>query len=117
MLLEEGLTAHGLQVKCAATPEEALALASTRRYDVVICDLHLSVRGAPVNGMDAAEKLLAAAAAPKPELILMTGDYSEDSELDPANGPRRLQKPFRISEVIAMLKELLPANPPAVSPR
>jgi PAS domain S-box-containing protein len=117
MLLEEGLTAHGLQVKCAATPEEALALASTRRYDVVICDLHLSVRGAPINGKDAAEKLLAAAAAPKPELILMTGDYSEDSELDPANGPRRLQKPFRISEVIAMLKELLPANPPAVSPR
>jgi two-component system NtrC family sensor kinase len=111
MLLEEGLSAHGLRVQCARTPDEAVALVSTHRFDALICDLHLSVRGTPVNGQDTAQKLLALVPAPKPEVIFMTGDYSEDSTSDPAaHRPRRLQKPFRVSDILALLREVLTSD-------
>src|SRR5262249_26117097 len=84
MLLEEGLSAHGLEVRCTATPEEALASVPEHRFDALICDLNLSVRGAPVNGADVAQKLLELAKTPKPALILMTGDYAQ--ELAPGVG-------------------------------
>jgi PAS domain S-box-containing protein len=114
MLLEEGLTAHGLQVQCAATPDEALALAQSHRYDALICDLHLSVRGTPASGKDAAQKLLAMSPEPKPAVIFMTGDYTEETHEDgSAPAPRRLQKPFRVSEVLALLREVLSAQPPS----
>lgn len=109
MLLDEGLSAHGLLVHCTANPDEALALVPTRHYDAFICDLNLAVRGANVNGADVGEKLLAAALAPKPALILMTGDYAEESPAD-GSGPGRLQKPFRISEVLALLQRVMPSK-------
>jgi len=106
MLLEEGLTARGLQVRCTGSPDEALGLLRGQQFDVLICDMNLSVGGAPVNGADVAQRLLEAAKAPKPALILMTGDYMEDSQLG-VDDSRRLQKPFRISEVLGLLKRVL----------
>jgi PAS domain S-box-containing protein len=109
MLLDEGLSAHGLSVRCTTSPDEALALLPGQRFDALICDVNLSVSGANVNGLDVAQRLLSAAAEPKPGLILMTGDYTEES---PSNGtgPERLQKPFRISEVLVLLKRVMPSN-------
>ena len=40
----------------------------------------------------------------------MTGDLVEPSTPG-SNEPRRLQKPFRISEVLALFREILTANP------
>jgi len=110
MLLEEGLSAHGLKVRCTTSPEAALALVPIQRFDVLICDVNLSVRGANVNGADIAQKLLEAAGEQKPGLILMTGDYAEESAAD-ADGPSRLQKPFRISDVLALLRQVIALNP------
>src|SRR5438034_9766925 len=45
MLLQEGLSAQGLRVDCAATIEEALAQVRRSSYDVLLCDLHLSQIG------------------------------------------------------------------------
>ena len=109
MLLEEGLTAHGLLVRCTASPDEGLGLVRGQRYDALICDLNLSVGGAPVNGADVAKKLLEAAKPPKPAVILMTGDYTEESQVN-GGDPGRLQKPFRISDVLALLKRVLPQD-------
>jgi PAS domain S-box-containing protein len=107
MLLDEGLSAHGLQVQSAATPEEAFALAANHRFDALICDLHLSVNGTPQSGQDAAATLLASSPAPKPALIFMTGDYTEEPSSDASSSaPRRLQKPFRVSDVLALLREV-----------
>jgi PAS domain S-box-containing protein len=111
MLLEEGLSAHGLLVDCAATAAEALALAGRRSYHALLCDLNLSHGGtAAMDGREAARQILSAAGSSKPALIFMTGDIVEASESRPGE-PRRLQKPFRVSEVLTVLREIFSAIP------
>ncbi len=109
-LLEEGLSVHGLRVDTAATPAEALALVSRRSYDVLLCDLNLSAGGVPADGRQVTEHLLAASGTIRPTVIFMSGELLEASDTG-AGGPRRLQKPFRISEVAAMLREILVGVP------
>jgi PAS domain S-box-containing protein len=113
MLLQEGLSAHGLRVGCAATTGEALALVKRSSYDVFLCDLHLSSGGSFVNGRESAARILEAAGAQKPALIYMTGDLMEGSqEGEGQSEPVCLQKPFRVSDVLSLLREVL-ADAPA----
>ena len=113
MLLQEGLSAHGLRVGCAATTEEALALLERSSYDAFLCDLHLSSGGFFVNGRESAARILEAAGAQKPALIYMTGDLVEASqEAEGQSEPVCLQKPFRVSDVLSLLREVL-ADAPA----
>jgi PAS domain S-box-containing protein len=109
MLLEEGLSAHGLHVDTAQSPNDAMQLIKRRPYDVLLCDLNLSLSGFAASGQEAAQQMLAAAGPDKPELVFMTGDLVE-SESKPGE-PRRLQKPFRISDVLNILREVLAAIP------
>jgi two-component system NtrC family sensor kinase len=117
MLLEEGLAAQGLQVECAATIEEALSLLQHSTYDALLCDLHLSAGGFAVDGREAAGRILNAAGTHKPVVIYMTGDLVENSG-DNANGGTSLflQKPFRVSDVLAILRDVMSAVP-AEAPR
>ena len=85
-------------------------------YDILLCDLHLSAGGYFVDGREAAARLLEAAAAAglqKPAVVYMTGDLTDLGPETPARGePSFLQKPFRISEVLALFREVLaPAEP------
>jgi CheY-like chemotaxis protein len=112
-LLQEGLSAQGLRVDCAATTDDALAYLARSSYDVFLCDLHLSSGGVMVDGREAASRILEAAAAQKPALIYMTGDLVESANVTSGGGqPRCLQKPFRISDVLALLRDAL-ADAPA----
>ena len=110
MLLEEGLSAHGLRVNTAHTLAQAVALASKDSYDVLLCDLNLSENGSRVSGQDAAAQVLSAAAhSAKPLVVFMTGDFIEASEAESRTSRYRvLQKPFRISDVLALLREIVP---------
>jgi two-component system NtrC family sensor kinase len=111
MLLHEGLSAHHVHVDCAATPEEALSLAAHHVYDAILCDLNLNAGGIYVNGRDITGRILAAAGAHKPVLIYMTGDLvPPESNAPGSDSPRHLQKPFRISDVLALLDEIKPAT-------
>lgn len=111
-LLQEGLSVHGLHVDCAASAEQALALVLKRGYDVLLCDMKLSGSGTNSHGAEVAERILLAAGDPKPAAIFMTGDYVESTK--PKTGePRRLQKPFRISEVLAAVREIIQSAPAA----
>ena len=140
-LLQEGLSAQGLRVDCAGTVEQALALlerlppggehaaqqaqrplreaqrpgydARRRSYDILLCDLHLSAGGFFVDGRAAAAQILAAAGPQKPAVVYMTGDLTDHGPEAPRRGePGFLQKPFRISEVLALFREVLaPAEP------
>ncbi len=108
MLLREGLSSQGLAVDCAATKEEAVAHMQKGSYDVVLCDLNLSSGGYSVNGRDASREIVAAAGAQKPAMIFMTGDLVES--VQDAVGPDGcffLQKPFRIAEVLTLLRGVL----------
>jgi PAS domain S-box-containing protein len=112
MLLREGLSAQGLHVDCAATIEEALAHLRRSSYDVFLCDLHLSSGGFQVDGRNAASRILEAAGNQKPVVIYMTGDLLEITQGTASRGePFCLQKPFRISEVLALLREALSDAP------
>src|SRR2546422_9763149 len=103
MLLQEGLSAQGLRVDCAATTEEALAHVQRSSYDVLLCDLHLSSGGFMVDGRDAASRILQAAGAQKPAVIYMTGDLVEGvEETADQSHPVCLQKPFRVSDVLSL---------------
>jgi PAS domain S-box-containing protein len=103
-LLAEGLAAHDLHVDCAATAEEALALVLRTKYDAILCDLNLSGTGPNADGYSVAQRLKIASGVNKPELIYMSGEVLAEGEGSSASHSfRRLQKPFRISDVLNTL--------------
>ena len=116
LLLAEGLGAQGLKVDCAASAEQALSLVLGRKYDVLLCDLKLSGNGPNADGQNVAERLKVAAGVNKPEVILMSGDVSGDESQSGPTMARRLQKPFRISDVLNVLFDIF-AHVPASSKR
>jgi PAS domain S-box-containing protein len=104
MLLSEGLTVQGLHVDCASTAEEALSLVLRGKYDAILCDLNLAGTGPNADGYSVAQRLKIAAGASKPELIYMSGEVLLEGEGSSASTSfRRLQKPFRISDVLNTL--------------
>jgi PAS domain S-box-containing protein len=111
MLLEEGLIGHDLHVDCAATAEQALAFVLGRSYDVLLCDLKLAGTGPNANGLQVAQRIVLAAGSSKPSVILMTGDLVDSQEVEGHSGEaRRLQKPFRVSDVVNLLREIFAAS-------
>ncbi|HET6930936.1 MAG TPA: PAS domain S-box protein [Candidatus Acidoferrum sp.] len=111
MLLTEGLASFGLKVDCAATAEQALSLILNTKYDAILCDLKLSGSGPNSDGYGVAQRLKLASASNQPEIIFMSGDLmlEDNSSLPPA--ARRLQKPFRISDVLHVLTEIFSPSP------
>jgi len=103
-LLQEGLSAHGLNVACASTAEEAAALASSRTFHALLCDMRLKSSGAFNDGTSAAAHITAAAGINKPLVIFMTGEYIDPASQNAA-GAMFLQKPFRILDVLAVMNE------------
>jgi PAS domain S-box-containing protein len=117
-LLEEGLSAQGLRVVCVATVEEAIAQLQRSNYDVLLCDIHLSAGGFAVDGRKASARLLDAAGTHKPVLIFMSGDLVENGGSEASQHEASfLQKPFRIAEVLALLRDVLAGSPAEIRPR
>ncbi len=112
MLLLEGLSAQGLHVDCAATAEEALACVLRGKYDAILCDLNLAGTGPNADGYSVAQRLKIAAGVNKPELIYMSGEVVTDGQGSSASmSYRRLQKPFRVSDVLNTLMMVLSRVP------
>ena len=109
-LLKEGLSAQGVLVDCASNVQQARELVAAQSYDVLLCDLNLAAGGDAPHGRDAVNQILAVSRAPKPEVLFMTGDLVEPGAGAPGE-PRRLQKPFRISDVLTALREIFTATP------
>lgn len=117
LLIAEGLAAQGLRVDSAATAEEALSLVLRGKYDAILCDLHLSGTGPNSDGYSVAQRLKIAAGANKPELIYISGEAVDEAHGSSASaGSPRLQKPFRISDVLNTLMMVF-SRVPAVSTR
>jgi len=104
-LLEEGLSVNGLHVSSVATAEEAASLISTRPFDALLCDMRLKSSGPFSDGRAAAAHVLSAAKTQKPLVIYMTGEYVNTHVMAGYDGSAFLQKPFRISDVLAILRE------------
>jgi two-component system, cell cycle sensor histidine kinase and response regulator CckA len=116
MLLEEGLTAHAMRVDCAASSQEALELVSRHNYDLALCDVNLSGGGSGQSGRETASQIIAASRGrTRPQIILMTGDLVEEN--GNAGSFHQLQKPFRISDVLIVLRDALSPRPAEKLPR
>jgi PAS domain S-box-containing protein len=114
---DNGATGESSSDAVAPSPENG----QPSGYDILLCDLHLSAGGYFVDGREAAARLLEAIAAtglPKPVVVYMTGDLTDPGAETPARGePAFLQKPFRISEVLALFREVLAPAPVESQPK
>ena len=97
-----------MRVDCAGNSQEALELVRNHAYDLALCDVNLSGGGSGQSGRETALEIVAAShRGVKPEIIFMTGDLVEDN----GDGPiHQLQKPFRVSDVLTVLREALSAR-------
>jgi CheY-like chemotaxis protein len=120
-LVTESLSARGCLVDRAASSKQALDLTNRNSYDVILCDLNLeSGSGKVISGFDLHEhilKNLAARSGPPPQFIFMTGDLvgAAVGEQAGREGSRFLQKPFRMTELLSLLTELL--SPVVLQPK
>ena len=108
-IVQDGLSARGMNVECAASSEEALTLLAGNTYEIVLCDFNLP----GLSGEQLFEQLRAQAAGTLPRFVFMTGDLLERSTIASFadRGAHVLQKPFQISALATLLSELLQEQP------
>ncbi|HYL09434.1 MAG TPA: PAS domain S-box protein [Candidatus Acidoferrales bacterium] len=110
-MVQAGLSAQKLRVDCALNAERALQLATENAYDVILCDVHLSGPGQTLSGEQIYEQIQSKNDG-KTVFIFMTGALV-GAEKAPflEEKARCIQKPFRVSELLALLGEVLSAPP------
>jgi PAS domain S-box-containing protein len=121
-LVRDGLGVRGIHVDVAPTAEDALSRLERHNYDAVLCDLNLQSNSSHAL---TARELYARVDADatgmfgvrKPLFLFMTGEVAGTALEELAgSGVQTLQKPFRISELIAILTDAMAAtavgNPP-----
>jgi PAS domain S-box-containing protein len=115
-LVRDGLGVRGVHVEDVSTGEEALSRMESCSYDAVLCDLNLSGGGntqGSISGRELYTQAMSNArgtsSSQKPFFIFMTGELVDRATMEDASrgGPRTLQKPFRISELISVLSDAL----------
>jgi PAS domain S-box-containing protein len=113
-IVQEGLSARGMNVESAGSSEEALSFLSAHTYDTVLCDFNLP----GLNGQQLFDQLRAQARDSQgkvstPRFVFMTGDLLDPSMIAAfaAKGAHVLQKPFHVSALATLLTELLQEQP------
>jgi len=91
----------GHRVEAAASGAEALRLARTERFDLILAD-----RLAAADGVPLATALAGLPGNAARRLILSTSDPRRGSEERPANGPRLLRKPFDLRDLKKAAEEV-----------
>jgi nitrogen-specific signal transduction histidine kinase/CheY-like chemotaxis protein len=123
-LIDDGLSARGMIVHAVASADEALERVGQYAYDIVVCDLNLGASRGALSPSELRHKLLDAARARTghmPLFVFMSGDLLDDSVLEGLEDRhgRMIQKPFRVSDLAALLVSELGAavSKPAASSR
>ena len=108
-IVQDGLSARGMNVECAASSEDALTLLAGNTYEIVLCDFNLP----GLSGEQLFEQLRAQAGGSLPRFVFMTGDLLERSTIASFadRGAHVLEKPFQISALATLLSELLQEQP------
>ena len=101
IMLSKRLSLRGIDVECANSGEEALALAAHTRYNVAILDVKMP----GIGGIELEQKLRKV--APEMKFIFLTGHGSEsDFEIGSAEASYYLAKPLQIDKLIEILHEV-----------
>ena len=103
-LLEQALAKPGRKVQSTTDDEEALALAESSHFDVVLSDINLKSRR---NGIDVLKAFRTA--SPRTQVILMTGYGTVESAVEGvrAGAFDYLSKPFDVRDVLATVERAL----------
>jgi CheY-like chemotaxis protein len=115
-MIREGLAARGFNVQTAASVEEALSLMERRPFHAVLCDLNLRAgAGAEGSGLGlyAAVTNATRTGERKPFFLFMSGELAAAAVTEQLAqaGAQTIQKPFRISDLIAILSAALGKSP------
>jgi DNA-binding NtrC family response regulator len=104
-MLESGLSLNGFQVSCARNGTEALAAASSGKFDAVISDIYMP----DGDGLEMVQKLRAT--LPSLPIILMTAQGSVELAVRAVEEGATdfIAKPFEVSAVAALLRRYLSA--------
>ena len=105
LMLESGLSLNGFQVSCARNGTEALAAASTGKFDAVISDIYMP----DGDGLEMVQKLRTV--LPSLPIILMTAQGSVELAVRAVEEGATdfIAKPFEVSAVAALLRRYLSA--------
>ena len=101
----EGLTDAGYLVVHAADGEEALTRVGERPFDVIVCDLKMP----RVDGPAFYRAIAASSPALARRVIFVTGDVAgtEAERFLEETGCRWLPKPFRLSDLLRTVREVI----------
>ncbi len=115
-MIREGLAARGFNVETAASVEEALSLMGRRSFHAVLCDLNLRAgAGAEGSGLGlyATVTNSTRSSERKPFFLFMSGELAAAAVTEQLAqaGAQTIQKPFRISDLIAILTNALGKSP------
>src|SRR6202048_1363052 len=105
LMLESGLSLNGFRVSCARNGTEALAAASTGKFDAVISDIYMP----DGDGLGMVQKLRTV--LPSLPIILMTAQGSVELPVRAVEEGATdfIAKPFEVSTVAALLRRYLSA--------
>jgi DNA-binding NtrC family response regulator len=105
LMLESGLSLNGFHVSCARNGTEALAAASTQKYDAVISDIFMP----DGDGLEMVQKLRTV--FPSLPIILMTAQGSVELAVRAVEEGATdfIAKPFDVSAVATLLRRYLSA--------
>lgn len=104
-LVQEGLSAQAAMVETVQTEAEAWNRVSSRSYDLVVCDSNLG----DGSGAQLFERIAGAKGRQAPHFVLMTGEFLDAKQVSEweSKGVSVLQKPFQLSELVALLETLV----------
>jgi PAS domain S-box-containing protein len=116
-MIREGLSSRGFHVQGAASVEQALSLMERSPFHAVLCDLNLRARGSESSGLGlyAAVCNATPGGKPKPFFLFMSGELASAAVTEQLAqvGAQTIQKPFRISDLIAILVDALGKSSPS----
>jgi PAS domain S-box-containing protein len=112
-LVQESLSARGLAVDCVASSEDALERLASHSYDVIVCDFNLP----GLNGEQLFSRLHSVRGSDYQHFIFITGELLDPKTIESftQRGARILQKPFQLSELAALLREVFDSVPSRAS--
>src|SRR5947209_15928918 len=101
--LAEYLQGEGFGVHVCGTGEEALALARDRRFDIVLCDVHLP----GIDGIEVLQRLLQI--NPEAAVLLITAYATVENAVEAFHRGAQdyLMKPILLDEVSGKIRRLL----------
>ena len=108
-LVQQGLISKGFSVDCVASTEEAFERLASRGYHAILCDYNLP----GMTGRQFFEQMQARSSGTPPRFIFMTGELLDSPLLESfkRSGAHVLLKPFHMSDLVALLTEVLESAP------